>query len=135
MPIWRMAQSLRQLPIPPPVDGLPTIGKRLRAIRKIAGMKQAEMAEICGAEQSVWSKWEAGTRQPDVFAIMRFCRRAQISLDLIFFGLPKDSHPSLVESLREQFPELLTPERSDPDPRKDSQAAYRTAIRLVSSNS
>lgn len=104
------------------------ISARLRAIRKIAGIRQVDLAQICGVDQSTWSKWENGTRAPDLLPVMRFALRAKASLDLILLGRPTTSQPDLIRTLRRLYPELLAPD-TVPDPHTDSQESYRKSIR------
>lgn len=105
-------------------------GLRLRAIRTLAGIRQEELSEIVGVDQSTWSKWEKGKRQPDLFTITKFAARSQASLDLIYRGVPGDTNPLLVRLLRATHPELLASEPIDTPPDKDTAtASYRDAIR------
>ena len=70
-------------------------GARLRAIRELAGIKQAEISGVLGVDQSTWSKWETGIREADLLTVVKFAARAQASLDLIYCGLPGGSNPAL----------------------------------------
>lgn len=104
-------------------------GQRIRAIRRIAGMKQGPIAELCGADQSQWSRWERGDRLAELLPMIRFARRAQASLDLIYRGLPAGANPLLVRLLRIEVPELVAPEHTEQDKDMDL-AVYRSSIGL-----
>ncbi len=104
-------------------------GLRIRAIRKLSGLKQGPLAVACGADQSQWSRWERGERPAEVEAMLRFARRAKTSLDLIYRGAPIGTHPALLQLLRIQVPELLAPDPMSMDQDTDTAlASYRDAI-------
>lgn len=104
-------------------------GLRVRAIRKLSGLKQGPLAALCGADQSQWSRWERGERPVEVEAMLRFARRAKTSLDLIYYGRPIGTHHALLKLLRMQVPELLLPDPTDTDQDTDTALAlYRDAI-------
>lgn len=105
-------------------------GLRLRAIRKLAGFNQGPIAELCGADQSQWSRWEKGERPAEVEVMRRFARRAKTSLDLIYDGLPVGTDPTLLRLLRVKIPELLQSDPTYMDQDTDTaQASYRKSIR------
>jgi transcriptional regulator with XRE-family HTH domain len=105
-------------------------GLRIKAIRKIGGLKQGPLATMCGADQSQWSRWERGERPAEVEVMRRFARRAKTSLDLIYEGRPIGTHPVLLQLLRAKVPELLLPDPTHTDQDTDTaQASYRNAIR------
>lgn len=80
---------------------LAEIGNRLRAIRRAYGLTQAGVAEVLGVDQSLWSKWERGTRAPDLLRLMDFAHRAQTSIELICFGVMFRTDPELVKVLHD----------------------------------
>lgn len=105
-------------------------GRRLQAIRKLAGINQTEIATLLNVDQSTWSKWETGKRVPKLDKVIQFVARSQASLDLIYRGTPGGASPILVDLLRLSSPELLTPEPTDTGPSKDTAlVSYRTAIK------
>lgn len=105
------------------------VGERIRAIRKLGGENQTEVATLMGVDQSTWSKWETGKRIPNPARMARFVARAKASLDLIYRGVPANTHPALVRLLRAAHPELVEPEPTDrgPDTGTDL-ASYRSSI-------
>lgn len=110
-------------------------GERLRAIRLIANINQTEIAEIIGVDQSTWSKWENGKREPSLLAVIRFASRAQASLDLIYLGVPTGSNPLLVQLLRASAPGLLVPEPTDTVVDMDTViASYRSTIQQTATD-
>ena len=57
------------------------IGTRIRELRKMAGMTQAQLAEkLCVSRQTV-SKWEAENSLPDLMSCQRLCGIFQLTLD------------------------------------------------------
>lgn len=105
-------------------------GLRIRAIRKLAGLKQALVAEQCGADQSQWSRWERGDRIPDPLVMLRFAARARASLDLIYRGMPGGAHPTLVRLLQAAHPDLMAPDPTGMDQDTDTAlTSYRNSIR------
>jgi transcriptional regulator with XRE-family HTH domain len=105
-------------------------GQRLTTIRKYTGATQGDVARICGADQSQWSKWERGKRIPEVLVMLRFANRAKVSLDLIYRGIPAGTHPVLLKLLRATIPDLLVEDPTDTDQDTDKALdAYRSAIR------
>jgi transcriptional regulator with XRE-family HTH domain len=104
-------------------------GKRLQAIRKLAGVNQTEIAALLEVDQSTWSKWETGKRIPKLDKVIRFVARAQASLDLIYRGDPGGANPTLVALLRLSHPELLAREPIGTEPsRGTALASYRNSI-------
>ncbi len=105
-------------------------GLRLRAIRKLSGLNQTEIAALLGVDQSTWSKWETGKRIPNPAKVAKFVARSKTTLELIYRGLPAGTHPALLALLRVTAPELLAPEPTDMDPGTDmALALYRDSIR------
>ena len=53
-------------------DGMcDSYGERLKAARKKAGLKQADVAAILGVSQGNYSQWEANTRTPKMNSLVR----------------------------------------------------------------
>lgn len=104
-------------------------GERIRAIRELAGLNQGDIAVACGADQSQWSRWERGIRMAEIVVMLRFARRAQVSLDLIYRGIPSGTNPALARLLQEAVPHLLAPDPTRTGSDRDTAlASYRSAI-------
>jgi len=63
--------------------GVGQLGQRLAQIRKRQGMSQAELAELCGVDPVTVSRWETGTRVPDLHAVIRLTQALGVGLDVI----------------------------------------------------
>lgn len=105
------------------------IGLRIRALRELANKTQQAICDVLGVDQSTWSKWESGKREPDMDVIIQFCMRFRVSLDLIYRGIPAESHEQIVELMRAYYPELLCVQPTSTSQDKDTVlASYRAAI-------
>lgn len=58
-----------------------TLGKRIMALRKAAGMTQEQVAERLGVSPQAVSKWENDVSCPDVTMIPRIARLFNVSTD------------------------------------------------------
>ena len=58
-----------------------TLGKRIMALRKAAGMTQEQVAEHLGVSPQAVSKWENDVSCPDVTMIPRIARLFNVSTD------------------------------------------------------
>ena len=58
-----------------------TLGKRIMALRKAAGMTQEQVAERLGVSPQAVSKWENDVSCPDVATIPRIARLFNVSTD------------------------------------------------------
>lgn len=123
------------MPRRPKTDGSTAIieraGLRLRAIRELAGVKQDDLCQVLGVDQSTYSKWERGRRLPDVLVLIEFAARFRTTLDFLFRGSPGGMHPDLVHLLRIGYPALVadTPTGTEPD-KGTVLTSYRAAILL-----
>jgi transcriptional regulator with XRE-family HTH domain len=112
-------------------DTMKRSGKRLAAIRGLAGLTQEQVAALLGVDQSQWSRWERGIRPADPLVMVKFVSRARATLDLIYRGVTIGSHPDLVKLLEASVPDLLVREPSDTDQGTDTAlASYRNSILL-----
>jgi transcriptional regulator with XRE-family HTH domain len=87
------------------------IGRRLKAARMAAGLRQSDLANIAGVGQSSTANWEAGTRRPKVSEIARLIPVLHITLDWLYLGDDR----SLRWDKREEIEKILAslPEVSD----------------------
>lgn len=58
-----------------------TLGKRIMALRKAAGMTQEQVAERLGVSPQAVSKWENDVSCPDVTMIPRIAQLFNVSTD------------------------------------------------------
>ncbi|MGU3387184.1 helix-turn-helix transcriptional regulator [Methylobacterium sp. D53M] len=90
-------------------DELNATGERLRLLREIHGMHQAEWARHIGVTRQSWNNYEMGAARISIDAAMILLRKFGVSLDWIYNGeeamLPKKiadplKHLMEVEKLR-----------------------------------
>ena len=62
------------------------IGRRLKAARLAAGLRQHDIANIAGVGQSSAANWETGTRRPKVSEVARLIPVLHITLDWLYLG-------------------------------------------------
>ena len=70
-----------------------TLGKRIMALRKAAGMTQEQVAERLGVSPQAVSKWETGTADPSTSNLLALAK---------LFGV---SAEELLRSVEERAPE------------------------------
>ena len=73
------------------------VGNRLKAIRMLNGMTQAEIGKIANVTPQQWSRYEAGMDTIGAEALTLICSRFALSADVIL-GLrsrSKDSIPTI----------------------------------------
>lgn len=58
------------------------LGIMLKKYRKTNGYKQQEVADIIGTGRSTYSKYESGTRKPEIDALIKLSVLYDISLDV-----------------------------------------------------
>jgi len=84
-------------------------GQRLRWVREVLGMSQAQIAEAVGITQSAWSLYELGKRWPDQFEAPRLASKLKISLDYMLNGSLDEVERELAIRLAARHPELVFP--------------------------
>lgn len=57
--------------------------RNLKALRKITGTTQAELAAEIGLSRSSYSQIERGLREPDLDTLQAICQTFQITLDML----------------------------------------------------
>lgn len=62
------------------------IGKRIKLLRRNAGMNQCELGELLGVGQRAISSIESGVNQPTIAQIEILCERFSVTADYIIFG-------------------------------------------------
>ena len=87
------------------------VGKRLKWVREAMGMKQAQIADLVGVDQTAWSLYERGLRMPDQFAAVRLIAKLKISREYLLEGILENVEPDLAIRLALAHPELAPPRR------------------------
>lgn len=75
-----------------------TIGERIRAERKKAGMTQKKLAEKTGASQSVINQWERGTRNPTITSIKKIAQGLEIPFETLIIDDENERSNTMDES-------------------------------------
>lgn len=57
------------------------IGENIKALRKLHGKTQGELAEILGGKKSLVSNYENGYSTPDVYTLIKIADYFDVSLD------------------------------------------------------
>jgi transcriptional regulator with XRE-family HTH domain len=60
---------------------IPTIGSRLKAVRKQRGLTQAELGKLAGMTTSSIAQYETDARQPDINNLCKLCTALKVSAD------------------------------------------------------
>lgn len=84
-------------------------GRRLRWVREILQMSQAQIAEAVGITQSAWSLYELGKRWPDQFEAIRLMAKLKISQQYLLGGSLEGVERDLAIQLAAHHPELVIP--------------------------
>ena len=63
------------------------LGSRVRDIRQRKGLTQAEVADVCGIEQSYLSRIERGEFRPQLDTIVLLAQGVRVTLSELFEGI------------------------------------------------
>lgn len=63
-----------------------TLGQRIAAIRKTAGLSQEAFGEMLGVTRQSVSKWEADQNNPELSYLIEICNRFAVSADYLLLG-------------------------------------------------
>lgn len=85
-----------------------TIGKNIAALRKEAGLTQAQLGERLGVSNQAISKWEKGMNLPDVMLLPQIAKVFDVTIDRLFEGVDDEpneeaSDERLIWLLREEY--------------------------------
>lgn len=69
------------------IGPMTTIGDRIRAARKAAGLTQDQLAEDLGRSKGAISQWENEQGQPDLYLVAAMCERLKVSADYLIRGI------------------------------------------------
>lgn len=84
-------------------ETLTEIGQRLRWLREALGHSQAEWARRLHISVQALNKWEAGTRLPNINALITICDASGASMDYLLRGIVTVEMPqALVRPLHRQ---------------------------------
>lgn len=106
------------------------VGRRLMWVREIARHTQAQAAEMIGAKEGEYSKWESGELAAAPARLLRFCARYRVSMDYIYRATMQGVHPELADMLLDAHPEL---QRSTTDRVLDMDTLRRAYMAAIGS--
>lgn len=66
------------------------VGRRLRVVREVYGLNQAEFGRRAGLASNTYNMIELGVKLPSVFVAIAICDAHGLTLDYIFRGDPSD---------------------------------------------
>lgn len=69
---------------------LTSLGRKIRAARRLADLHQAELAEACGVSRSAVNQWEMGRTEPSASKLFAVARATKQPLDWFAEGLDSD---------------------------------------------
>lgn len=64
-----------------------TLGSRLRQLRRLLGLTQEKIAELCEVSKSAVSQWESNDTRPELENLLRLRSAHAFSLDWLLTGL------------------------------------------------
>lgn len=80
------------------------MGDRIRKVRKVFGLTQKQLAEVCKVTPAAVGNWEQGTARPEYEQILAICERFNVTSDYILFGrvdaVPYETAKRLMEEAR-----------------------------------
>ena len=72
-----------------------TIGERIAALRRAAGLSQEQLAEKINVSRQTVSKWESGQSTPDLPKLLALAEVYSLSLDELVGNTPPSPAPEL----------------------------------------
>jgi transcriptional regulator with XRE-family HTH domain len=85
------------------ITTLTMIGRRLVWLRQALGHSQADWARELRISNQQLNKWEAGTRLPNIDALVTICDASGASMDYLFRGLlTPEMNPELLQILYDE---------------------------------
>jgi DNA-binding XRE family transcriptional regulator len=76
------------------------VGYRLRLVRRVLDMTQADFCRPAGIASNAYSMIESGERLPSIEVAIALCHAYRISMDWIFRGEPGDMSARLWDGIR-----------------------------------
>ena len=75
------------------------LGTRIAALRREAGMSQAQRAKLLGISPSAMGMYEQGRREPSLHLLGELARVLNVSTDYLITGKPRTDDLETVETL------------------------------------
>lgn len=75
------------------------LGARIAALRREAGMSQAQLAQQLKISPSAMGMYEQGRREPSVDTLVALSRVLQVSTDYLLTGVPNAQEQSALEEI------------------------------------
>ena len=75
------------------------LGTRIAALRREAGMSQAQLAKLLGISPSAMGMYEQGRREPSLHLLGELARVLNVSTDYLITGKPRTDDLETVETL------------------------------------
>ena len=88
-------------------DSAALVGARLRAVRKMLGLKQDAVADLCGVARAQVSQWERGAQRVPFAASIALKSFSGVTLDFFYAGDFSSLPPNLREPLRQHLAEAM----------------------------
>lgn len=82
-------------------------GRRLAAVRQLAGLTQTKLGDILNVGQSTVAKWESGERMADPSRMAAVCARFKVSMDFLYRGRLEGLAHGLAVTLAQKHPDLV----------------------------
>lgn len=92
------------------------LGTRIAALRREAGMSQAQLAALLGISPSAMGMYEQGRREPSLHLLGKMAEILKVSTDYLITGKPRSDDLAVVETMlagRIQGIDLRLEERPD----------------------
>ena len=75
------------------------MGARIAALRREAGMSQAQLAQVLQVSPSAVGMYEQGRREPSADTLVELARIFQVSVDYILTGTPAPREEQVLEQM------------------------------------
>lgn len=76
------------------------VGYRLRLVRRVLDMTQADFCRPAGIASNAYSMIESGERLPSIEVAIALCEAYRVSMDWIFRGEPGDMSARMWDGIR-----------------------------------
>ncbi len=90
------------------------IGRRVRAARRVAGLRQRDLAQVCSTTPNAVTNWEAGTRRLGISQAAMLLPILRVTLDWLYLGddrgLDWEKREALAAALAEDPEPMAAPD-------------------------